>query len=104
MRLSGIAAREMDGSCSAGHPCPQADPVASRDYLAGLVGRVTGTLRTGHVAVKGPTMSCVSVGGAGGRRTAAFCTSPRTGDLSCAMVRAGYAERWDRYWKTHTCQ
>lgn len=103
MRLSGIAAREMDGTCRLGHPCPSADPMASRDYLVGLVGRVTGTRRTGHVSVEGPTMKCVSAGGAGGSRTAAFCSSPRAGDLSCAMVRAGYAARWDRYWGRHDC-
>ncbi|MDQ3458591.1 MAG: hypothetical protein M3498_04675, partial [Deinococcota bacterium] len=40
IRLAGIAAREMDGSCSPGHPCPAADPIASRDHLASLVGRV----------------------------------------------------------------
>lgn len=30
IRLSGIAAREMDGSCSKGHPCPSASPEQSR--------------------------------------------------------------------------
>lgn len=30
--------------------------------------------------------------------------SPRGGDLSCAMVRSGYALRWQRYWGDHRCQ
>lgn len=103
IRLSGIAARETDGSCSPGHPCPKADAKASRDHLVSLVGTHSGTNSTGHVLVKGPAMRCVSKGGAGGNRTAAFCTSPRSGDLSCAMVRDGFAARWNRYWGKHRC-
>ena len=103
IRLSGIAAREMDGSCRPGHPCPAADPIAARDHLAELVGMPQGKLRTGHVQVSGPTMRCRSAGGAGGTRTAAFCVSPKSGDLSCAMVRDGYAAKWDRYWQGHRC-
>lgn len=104
IRLSGIAARETDGSCSPGHPCPKADAKASRDHLVSLVGTPAGTNSTGHVLVRGPAMRCVSKGGAGGNRTAAFCTSPRSGDLSCAMVRDGFAARWNRYWGKHRCK
>ncbi|WP_447753282.1 thermonuclease family protein [Sphingopyxis fribergensis] len=103
IRLAGIAAREIDGSCKAGHPCPAADPIASRDHLVRLVGESTGMARTGHVVVRGPAMRCVSRGSAGGNRTAAFCVSPRSGDLSCAMVRDGYAQKWEKYWRGHRC-
>ena len=104
IRLSGIAAREMDGSCRPGHPCPAADAVAARNHLADLMGTPHGFLRSGHVKVTGPRMRCRSAGGAGGNRTAAFCVSPQSGDLSCAMVRDGYAARWDRYWQEHRCE
>lgn len=104
IRLSGIATREMDGTCRAGHPCPSADSTAARDYLVRLIGKPTGTLRTGHVSLVGPVMRCRSGGGAGGNRTAAFCISPKSGDISCAMVRSGYAARWDRYWRDHRCR
>ena len=103
IRLSGIAAREMDGTCRPGHPCPAADPIAARDHLVALLGKRSGVRPTGHISVRGPTMRCRSAG-AGGNRTAAFCTSPRSGDISCAMVRDGYAARWDRYWQGHRCQ
>ena len=103
IRLSGIAAREMNGSCRPGHPCPAADPIAARDHLVELVGTPQGKLRTGHVKVSGPTMRCRSAGGAGGTRTAAFCVSPKSGDLSCAMVLDGYAAKWGRYWQGHRC-
>ena len=103
IRLSGIAAREIDGSCRPGHPCPNADALAARDHLARLLGTPKGFLRSGHVSVTGPAMRCRSAGGAGGNRTAAFCNSPTAGDISCAMVRDGYAARWDRYWQEHRC-
>jgi len=103
VRLSGVAAREMDGSCSPRHPCPDADPVAARDHLATLLGEPQGRNRTGHILVRGPAMRCLSRGGAGGTRTAAFCTSPRSGDISCAMVQSGFTARWDKYWGRHRC-
>jgi endonuclease YncB( thermonuclease family) len=103
IRLSGVATREMDGSCSPGHPCPNADPVLARDHLVSLLGAPQGRNRTGHILVRGPAMRCLSRGRAGGTRTAAFCTSPRSGDISCAMVRSGLAARWDKYWGAHRC-
>lgn len=103
IRLSGIAAREIDGSCEPGHPCPLADPVAARDYLVKLLGEARGQSEQGHILVSGPALQCRSAGGAGGRRTAAWCSSPTVGDLSCAMVESGHAVRWERYWKGHRC-
>lgn len=103
VRLSGIAAREMDGSCSIGHPCPNADPVAARDALVSLIGRPTGISREGHILVDGPRMTCISDGSAGGSRTAAFCHSPQSGDISCNMIKAGWAALWQKYWRGHKC-
>ena len=103
IRLSGIAARELDGTCSRSHPCPASDPIASRDFLANLVGEPYGESHFGHILVRGPTMRCLSTGGAGGSRTGAWCVSPRGGDLSCTMVASGMAARWDRYWGQHRC-
>src|SRR5687767_2612553 len=70
IRLAGIAAREMDGSCSTGQPCPTATATAARDHLVSLVGRPIGLSREGHVLVRGARLSCRSDGGAGGSRTA----------------------------------
>lgn len=103
IRLAGIAAREIDGTCRPGHPCPRASAAASRDYLVSLVGRATGRSREGHVLVRGAPLRCRSVGGAGGTRTAAWCATSSGADLSCAMVRAGMAARWERYWRGWTC-
>lgn len=104
IRLSGIAARELDGTCKPGHPCPVADPVQSRDALVKFVGRRTGVAREGHIIVKGPAMACRSVGSAGGDRTGAFCVSPLSGDLSCRMVASNWADKWPKYWRRHKCR
>ncbi len=103
IRLSGIAARETDGTCSPGHPCPRATAAEAKSALVRLVGEPIGTSPHGHTLVRGPTMRCTSTGGAGGNRTGAWCVSPRGGDLSCAMVRGGWAAKWDRYWRGHRC-
>lgn len=103
LRLSGIAAREMDGSCSRGHPCPRANAVDARDALVALLGATTGVSRHGHILVRGPTLRCYSDGSAGGNRTASWCVSPTNGDINCAMVSGGWALRWDRYWRNHSC-
>ena len=103
IRLSGIAAREMDGTCRPNHPCPKASAEQARDALVSLIGRPVGVSREGHILVNGPAMRCRSEGSAGGSRTAAWCVSPKSGDLSCAMVRGGWALRWDRYWRDHRC-
>jgi endonuclease YncB( thermonuclease family) len=103
IREAGIAAREMDGTCRSNQPCPKATAEQSRDALVRLVGKPIGRKSTGHILVKGPTMRCLSEGNGKGSRTAAWCTSPIGGDLSCAMVRGGWALRWDQYWRKHRC-
>jgi endonuclease YncB( thermonuclease family) len=103
IRIAGVAAREMDGSCNANQPCPSVDATEARDRLVRLFGGPRGTLGTGHIRVRSAPMNCVSDGSAGGSRTAAWCRSPVFGDLSCAVVRAGGAVRWPRYWREHRC-
>lgn len=103
IRIAGVAARELDGTCRPGHPCPAATAVDARDRLVALLGGGRGKLSTGHIIVRSVPMTCRSDGSAGGSRTAAWCTSPAFGDLSCAVVRAGGAVRWPRYWRERRC-
>lgn len=103
VRISGIAAREMDDSCRDAQPCPDASATAARDALVGLFGGARGTLPTGHIQVRAAPMSCLSTGPAGGTRTAAWCRLPDGRDLSCAMVATGTVLRWQRYWGDHLC-
>lgn len=111
IRIAGIAAREVrnmhggrvaDIGCSNGHPCPEADGMAARNALAVLFGGIRGVGPNGHLLVRGPNLTC-KANGTTGDRLAAWCTSPATGDISCAMVRGGYALRWPRYWREHRC-
>lgn len=88
VRLSGIAARERDGSCSPGHPCPAASAEAATAEL--------------HRLASGQVLSCRSVGETYGRR-AAFCSTEGGEDLSCAMIESGTALKWDRHWNDHKC-
>ena len=103
IRLAGIAAREIDDSCRTNQPCPTASGAEARDALVKLIGTPTGRSLEGHVLVTGPAMRCVSAGNGVGTRTAAWCVSPLAGDVSCAMVKGGWALRWDRYWRSHSC-
>lgn len=93
----------MDGSCNSNQPCPSASAEQARDALVDLVGTRVGVGQHGHTLVRGPTMTCLSVGNGGGDRTAAWCVSPRGGDLSCSMVATQTVLRWERYWGNHPC-
>ena len=104
LRIAGIAAREMDGTCRTNQPCPAASAIEARDALVQLMGGARGTISTGHVVVRGPRLTCRSEGGAGGNRTAAWCRLPSGADLSCAMIKTGTVLRWDRYWKGPACR
>ncbi|MFZ5667058.1 MAG: thermonuclease family protein [Pseudomonadota bacterium] len=104
LRIAGIAAREMDGTCRTNQPCPDATAIKARDALVRLMGGARGTISTGHVVIRGPRLTCRSEGAAGGNRTAAWCRLPSGADLSCAMIKTGTVLRWNRYWKGPACQ
>ena len=104
IRLAGIAAREMDGTCRSNQPCPKADASEARNHLAALVGKTTGRRPEGHILVKGAPLSCTSEGNGRGSRTAAWCVTPQGIDLSCAMVRAGMALTWAKYKGAEVCR
>lgn len=103
IRIAGVAAREIDDTCRPYQPCPPVSGVEARDRLVRLFGGARGRTADGHIIVRSAPMRCVSDGPAKGSRTAAWCTSPVFGDLSCAVVRSGGAVRWMRYWRQHRC-
>jgi len=103
IRLSGVAAREMDGTCKPGHPCPASSGIDARDQLVRLLGGAKGNLSSGHVRVAAGPMRCQSDGGAKGNRTAAWCITSSGVDLNCAIVASGRTMRWPRYWRAHPC-
>ncbi len=89
IRLSGIAAREPDGTCKQGHPCPAAPPEAATAALERLA--------------SGEQLQCQAVGSTYGR-VAAFCRNSAGVDLSCAMVESGTVAKWRRHWGDHQCR
>ena len=103
IRLAGVAAREIDGSCRPGHPCPSSSGLAARDELVRILGGPRGYTSTGHVRVVASPLTCYSDGSAGGSRTAAWCRTLSGIDLNCAMVASRRATRWERYWRGHKC-
>ena len=103
VRIAGVAAREVDGTCQTNQPCPRVSGIEARDRLVRLLGGAHGRLSQGHIKVRSAPMTCVSDGSAGGSRTAAWCSSPEVGDLSCAVIQAGGAVPWFKYWRRHPC-
>lgn len=82
IRLHAVAARERDGSCSPGHPCPSASAEAATAELRRLA--------------QGRTLRCRSTGRSYDRITA-ICWAPDGEEINCAMVRSGVALIWDRF-------
>lgn len=104
VRLHGIAAREIDGTCRRGQPCPRASGVAARDALVDLLGGARGRTRDGHVLVNGSALRCRSYGADDYRRTVAACALPDGRDLGCALVTSRVAVRWQRYGGGSVCK
>ena len=82
IRLTAVAARELDGSCSPGHPCPSASAEAATEELKRLA--------------IGQTLACEATGTSYGRVTA-WCWRADGREINCAMVRSGKAEYWRKF-------
>lgn len=82
IRLTAVAARETDGSCSPGHPCPDATAEEARAELDRLT--------------RGQTLQCEKTGTSYSRVTA-WCWRPDGTEVNCAMVRSGKAAYWEKY-------
>lgn len=81
VRLHAIAARETDGSCSPGHPCPAASAAVSTAALTRLAGNRITCIRTGQSY----------------ERVTAICHNTSGVEINCAMVESGAALIWDRF-------
>ena len=88
VRIAGINAREKDGTCNVGAPCPAASAEQATAVLEALAaGRVI------QCQANGTTYN----------RIAAFCRTADGVDVSCAMLNSGTVARWDRHWNGHSC-
>ena len=81
VRLHAISARETDGSCSPGHPCPDASASVSRAALTELAGSRITCVRTGTSF----------------ERVNAICRNTSDVEINCAMVESGAAAIWERF-------
>lgn len=82
VRLHAVAARESDGTCSPGHPCPQASAASATAALRALV--------------SGQRLSCEKIGESYNRITA-ICWTPTDREVNCEMVRSKTTVVWDRF-------
>ncbi len=86
VRLHAVAAREIDETCSEGHPCPAASAEAARLELVKLA--------------ENRTLDCRRTGRSYNRVTA-ICDNSDGVEINCAMVRSGTALVWDRFHQQH---
>lgn len=82
VRLTAIAARELDGTCGPGHPCPAASGYEAQQQLQRLA--------------LGRTLRCEATGRSYGRITA-WCWRADGVELNCAMAKSGTALRWEKF-------
>lgn len=93
IRLADVAAREIDGTCRRGHPCPTASGIDARDALVELLGGSRGTLRSGHIRVRYPAMRCIQQG-TSYDRVVASCRLADGRDLGAALLQTGTVLPW----------
>ena len=82
VRLHAVAAREINETCSAGHPCPTASAAAARMALVKLA--------------ENRTLDCRRTGRSYNRVTA-ICDNDEGIEINCAMVRSGTTLIWNRF-------
>lgn len=99
IRLSGVAARELDGSCRPNQPCPVGDPMKAREALASAIGaRIdwAGTTWERLAFTQPVALTCRYLG-TSYKRIVATCTTYEGKDVSCLAIESGAAVRWFRY-------
>jgi endonuclease YncB( thermonuclease family) len=82
IRLTAVSARELDGTCSPGHPCPSASGLQAQQALWRLAG--------------GQRLTCQATGSSY-KRVTAWCWRPDGVELNCAMLKSGTVARWAKF-------
>ena len=82
IRLTAVAARELDETCSPGHPCPAASGASAQRRLQELA--------------SGRVLRCEQTGTSYNRVTA-WCWREDGLELNCAMVESGHALHWQKF-------
>jgi endonuclease YncB( thermonuclease family) len=101
IRLQGIGATEMDGTCRPNQPCIFGDPRTQRRIMANhVIGAAIDredARESGRVWFVRPVRLRCELTGKSHARLTAWCRRPDGADLSCEAIRAGIAVRWSRY-------
>lgn len=82
VRLHAVAAREIDETCSEGHPCPTASAASAMMALVRLA--------------ENRTLNCRRTGRSYNRVTA-ICDNDEGVEINCAMVKSGTTLVWERF-------
>jgi endonuclease YncB( thermonuclease family) len=82
VRLTAIAARELDETCSPGHPCPTASGASATQELRRLA--------------LGQALICEKTG-TSYKRTTAWCWRSDGTELNCAMMRSQKVAYWAKF-------
>lgn len=82
VRLHAVAARELDETCTPGHPCPSASGASAKQVLSRLA--------LGH------TLTCEQTGTSYGRVNA-ICRTEQAVEINCAMIESGHAVIWPKF-------
>jgi endonuclease YncB( thermonuclease family) len=82
VRLTAIAARELNETCNPGHPCPAASAASATQELRRLA--------------LGQALTCEKTG-TSYKRTTAWCWRPDGTELNCAMMRSEKAAYWPKF-------
>lgn len=106
IRLQGIGATELNGTCNPNQPCVPGDPFEQRRRMAKAMGakidredvdRQGRPSRDGRLWFKQPVrLTCETTGRSYSKLTA-WCSREDGSDLSCLSIRSGLALRWERY-------
>ncbi len=100
IRIAGIAAREMDGTCRPNQPCVPGDPREQRRAMARVMGATVAredASPLGQLWFAQPVALICFPTGTSHSRVTAWCHLPDGRDLSCEAIRAKVAVRWELY-------
>jgi hypothetical protein len=101
VRLQGIGATEMDGSCRPNQPCVPGDPRVQRHVMAtGVIGaKIDHEDKSvnGQAWFARPVRLTCDVTGKSHQRITAWCKRADGVDISCEAIRLKVALRWARY-------
>jgi endonuclease YncB( thermonuclease family) len=100
IRLAGIGATEIDGSCRPNQPCVPGNGRAQRRAMVAAIGASIShedAEDNGQAWFTAPVRLTCDPTGKSYQRIVAWCRLPDGRDVSCVAIRAGVAVRWAKF-------